>query len=95
MQGILWGLADVFDWILWAYRFVVIASVVVGWVQADPSNPVVRTIRSLTDPVFGWFRRRLPFLIQGGLDLTPIAVWLVLLFLDKALVFNLRHWGMP
>lgn len=95
MSGILQGLADVIEWLLWAYNWVVIAAVIVSLVQADPYNPIVQFLRRMTEPVFAWFRRRLPFLVQGGFDFSPIAVWLVILFLNKALVFNLRHWGMP
>ncbi len=88
-------MADVIEWLLWAYNWVVIAAVIVSMVQADPYNPIVQFLRRLTEPVFAWFRRRLPFLVQSGFDFSPLAVWLVILFLNKALVFNLRRWGMP
>jgi len=30
--------------------------------------------------MFGWLRRRLPFLVVGALDLTPVAVILLISF---------------
>lgn len=95
MNGILLGIADVVEWLLWAYRVLILAATILSWVQADPFNPIVRAVRALTAPVFDWLRRRLPFLVQGGLDLSPLAAFLITLFLDKALVFNLRQWGLP
>ena len=88
-------MADVLEWLLWAYHWVVIAAVIVSLVQAEPGNPIVQFLRRMTEPVFAWFRRRLPFLVQSSFDFSPLAVILVIMFLNKALVFNLRHWGMP
>ncbi len=58
--------------LLFLYEIVVIAAVVLSWVNPDPWNPIVRTIRSLTDPVFDAFRRIIPLI--GSLDLSPMAV---------------------
>jgi YggT family protein len=95
MNGILFGLADVFEWLIWAYRWIVIAAVLITWVQPDPFNPIVRFLRTMTEPVFAWLRRRMPFLVVGGYDLSPVAVILILMFLNRALVFQLRVWGQP
>lgn len=91
MQGILLGLADVFEWLLWAVKVLVFIHWILWLVGADPYNPIVQAIRRLVDPMLNWLRRRLPFLVQGGWDLTPLALILICLFLDKALVFNLRN----
>lgn len=90
MQGILLGLADVVQWLLWAAKILVFIHWILWLVGADPYNPIVKGIRGLVDPVLDWLRRRLPFLVQGGWDLTPLALILICLFLDKALVLNLR-----
>lgn len=90
MQGILLGLADVAGWLLWAVKVLVFIHWILWLVGADPYNPLVRGIRNLMDPLLNWLRRRLPFLVQGAWDLTPLALILICMFLDKALVFNLR-----
>jgi YggT family protein len=90
MRGILLGLADVFGTLLWLYQILILASVVLSWVNADPYNGIVRGIRGLTDPVFAWLRRRLPFLVQNGLDLSPLAAILICVFLKWAFVYNLQ-----
>ncbi len=90
MQGILLGLADVIDVVLRAVQFLIFVAAILSWVGADPYNGIVRGIRAMTEPILGWLRRRLPFLIQGGLDLSPLAALLICIFLQKALVYNLR-----
>lgn len=60
------------------YIFVVIGACLISWVSADPYNPIVRVLRNLTDPVLWRIRKYLPFVVIGGLDLSPIALILVL-----------------
>ena len=75
--------------VLKAYWWIALASVLMSWLDPDPYNPVVRFVRSLTDPVFDFFRRMLPFLRAGAVDLSPIAVFLLIMFLERALVGTL------
>lgn len=89
MGPIITGIAEVIDTILFLYMWVVIISALISWVNPDPYNSVVRTLRSLTEPVFYRVRRWLPFLMQGGLDLTPLVIILAIYFLRIALVGNL------
>ncbi len=74
---------------VWLYTLVIIGAVVVSWVNADAGNPIVRFLRAATEPVFRWVRRVLPFVVIGGLDLSPLVVLLALqaaqIFLDRLL----------
>lgn len=90
MQGILLGLADGLGYLLLSAQILLLVNWVLWLVSADPANPIVRFVHAVVDPVLGWLRRRLPFLVQGGWDLSPMALYLILLFLDRALVWNLR-----
>jgi len=40
----------------------------------------------LTEPAFAWVRRKLPFVLVGGIDLSPIVILLGLQFLDTFLL---------
>ncbi len=64
------------DRLVWLYMLVVIAAVLVTWVNADPWNPIVRFLRAATEPVFRRIRRWLPFAVVGGLDLSPLFLLL-------------------
>jgi YggT family protein len=68
---------------------VVIARAVLSWVSPDPYNPVVRIITQLSEPMLYPVRRRVPYM--GGVDLSPMLVILVLVFLDNFLVPSLQR----
>ena len=82
--------AAILDQVLWLYNLVVFVAVALSWVSADPFNPIVRALRSVTEPVFGWVRARLPFAMLGMLDLSPMivlfAIWFARLFLVRSLL---------
>lgn len=80
--------AKVLDWVLVVYMWIVIARVVLSWVSPDPYNPIVRFITNVTEPILSQIRRRLPVSF-GGLDLSPIIVFLVIMFLRAFVVQTL------
>ena len=80
--------AQVLDFLLWAYQWILIARVVISWIDADPYNPIVRFIYNVTEPVLEKVRERLP-LIAGGFDLSPVIVWLAIWFIKRFLVQSL------
>jgi YggT family protein len=61
------------------YSFVVLAAVVISWLQLDPKHPVASIVYRLTEPILGPLRQVLPSM--AGLDFSPM----VLLFLLQAL----------
>ena len=89
LANILYGLAWILNTVLEIYFWIVIISAVLSFVRPDPYNPIVRTLRMLTEPVYYRIRRRLPFLMQGGLDFTPLVVLLAVKFLQMVLVKSL------
>ena len=75
--------------VLWLYNWIVIIAVLITWVSPDPFNPVVRFLRAVTQPLFDWVRERLPFVVMGAMDLSPLVVMLALQFLRMFLVRTL------
>ena len=86
--NLLIAVATVIDYVLLFFMWIVIARAVLSWVNPDPYNPIVRFINSVTEPVLSQIRRRLPVSF-GGLDLSPIIVFLAVIFLRKFLVESL------
>jgi YggT family protein len=82
------ALAVVIDYLLWAYMWIVIARAILSWVNPDPYNPIVRFLYNVTEPVLWRIRRALP-LYGGGIDFSPIIVFVVILFLQQFLVRSL------
>jgi len=66
------------------YKWVIIISALITWVNPDPSNPVVQVLRRLTEPVYSFIRRYIPTTI-GGIDLAPIIIIFALIFLQQLL----------
>jgi len=60
VANLLVAVAQVLDYILWAYLWIIIGRVIVSWVNADRFNPIVRFLYSATEPVLERVRRRLP-----------------------------------
>ncbi|MGE4299826.1 MAG: YggT family protein [Desulfovibrionaceae bacterium] len=94
LGNLLGAVAAVLDTVLTLYMWIVIISALLSWVNPDPHNPIVRTLRTLTEPVYMWIRRRLPFLMLGGLDLSPIVVLLAIQFVKMFLVRSLMQVSM-
>jgi YggT family protein len=88
VSNFLAALAQVLDYLLWAYVWILLGRIVISWVNADPANPIVRFLYAATEPVLERARRLLP-LQAGGFDLSPIIVWIVILFLQRFLVRSL------
>ena len=72
------------------YMWVVIIRVLISWISPDPDNPVVRLLRSVTDPLIDGLRRVLPRAFWStGLDFTPLILILLIQVLMRVLE-NLR-----
>ena len=82
------AVAQVLDYLLWAYVWILLGRVVVSWVNADPYNPIVRFLYNATEPVLMRIRRVLP-VYAGGFDLSPLVAWVAILFLQRFLVRSL------
>lgn len=87
-SNLLVALAQILDYILWAYAWIVLARVVISYVNVDYRNPIVRFVYAVTEPVLDPVRRRLP-LVGSGVDLSPLVVWLAILFLQRFIIPSL------
>jgi YggT family protein len=89
LRNVTVAIASTLDFLLTMYWWLIIAGVVVSWVNADPYNPIVRFVRNVTEPVFHQVRKRLPFVVISGIDLSPIVVILLLEVVRRVLVVSL------
>jgi YggT family protein len=89
LQQFVWAVAFVLNKLLTFYMWIVIISALLSWVNPDPSNPIVRFLRGVTDPVLYRIRRTFPFVIMGGIDLSPLVVILGIYFLQILVVGSL------
>ncbi len=66
------ALFAIFAVFLEIYSFVILARVLMSWVNINPDSPIARTLYDLTEPVLAPVRNVLP--TAGGLDFSPIIV---------------------
>jgi YggT family protein len=88
MSNFLIAIAKVLDVVLSIFMWIVIARAVLSWVSPDPYNPIVRFIHNITEPVLYQIRRRIPVNF-GGIDFSPILVFLAIIFLQRFVVQSL------
>lgn len=88
------AIAKMFHLILNIYTFIIVITVILSWVRPDPSNPIVRILRQVTEPLLLRVRRHMPrFLFKTGLDFSPIIVLLLLILVDTVVVGLLMDFG--
>ena len=63
------------------YTLILFARIILSWVTMFWSpppglSPAIRLVYDLTEPIMGFFRRYIPAV--GGLDLSPIFIFIVL-----------------
>lgn len=87
------AITSVIDIILEMYKWVIIISALLSWVNPDPYNPIVRFLYSITEPVLRPIRRAIGGRL-GPIDISPIIVILAIIFLQNFVVATLRGIGM-
>ncbi len=70
------------------YIIVLLARVLLSWVQIDPQNPLVNLIHQLTEPLLAPIRRLLPQ--TGGMDFSPMVAFMVVLIAEQIVLSLLR-----
>ena len=88
MSNLLAAVAEVLRWVLNIFMYIVIARAVLSWVSPDPYNPIVRFINKVTEPVLYQIRKRIPVNF-GGIDFSPIIVFLAIIFVQRFVVDSL------
>jgi YggT family protein len=72
-------------YLLYAFLIVLIIRAIFSWVSPRASNPVALFAYRVTEPVLAPVRRWIPPV--SGIDLSFIVVWLVVIFLIRALSY--------
>ncbi len=81
------AVAVILDLVLSIFMWIVIARAVLSWVNPDPYNPIVRFIHNATEPVLKQIRSKVPGI--EGIDISPIIVFLIIIFLQYFVVESL------
>ncbi len=87
-------IASLLSLVINLYTFVIIVAAFLTWVNPDPYNTIVRTLRAMTEPVFYRIRKIFPFVMLSGLDLSPVVALVILQLLNGVVVQSLLQLGL-
>jgi YggT family protein len=93
VNNFMMAIAQLMDFLLTAYMWIIVGRAVISWVNADPHNPIVRFLYEATEPVLSRIRRVLP-MSMGGIDFSPMILILGIMFLQSFLIRTLKQIAM-
>ncbi len=82
--AVVYAVGDILDHLVYVYMGAIIIRAILSWVAPRGYNPIITLLITVTEPVMAPARRVLPPI--GGLDLSPILVFLVLGVVARLLV---------
>lgn len=77
--------------LFWALWIILMVRVILSWVRPNPYHPLVQFVYQVTEPLMQPFRRLLP--PAGGIDFSPILVFIVLNFVWRLVMALMTSWG--
>ncbi|WP_116368401.1 YggT family protein [Parahaliea mediterranea] len=80
---LVWAVLGLVALLVNLYFFALLAVIILSWVAPGSNNPALYLLYQLTEPVMAPFRKMLP--AMGGLDFSPILVFIVINVLQIAL----------
>jgi len=93
LSMLIWALLGTAGMVINIYFVAILVSIVLSWVSPGSYNPIVLLLHQLTEPVMAPFRKLLPSM--GGLDLSPIFVFLAINVLQIILGHLAAASGLP
>ena len=89
MSALIYAIVQLIHSVITLYIWVVIIAAILSFIQPDPRNPIVEIINRLTQPAFQWVRKKLPFVVVSGIDLSPIVIIFGLQFIDTLMMSSI------
>ncbi len=90
---LLWGAIGFVSMAINFYIYGLLAAIILSWVAPHNPHPVIMLLWQLMEPVMAPFRRIIPPL--GGLDLSPIFIFLVLNMFRIFIMHGANAAGLP
>ncbi len=78
------GLAQLISLIFRIFNLIILARIILSWVQLDPNNPIVHFIFQITEPFLAPIRSRLPR--TWTFDFSPLVLLVISFILETVLI---------
>lgn len=92
-SALVWSVIGVVATITKIYFFSILASIIFSWIAPGSQHPALALLHQINEPVMAPIRKVLP--PMGGLDLSPILVFIVINVLNIFLNHAAAATGMP
>ena len=89
------AVAYILDILFTILYWLILIRALISWVNPDPGNAIVQFLYKATEPILEPVRKRLPLAFRLGIDISPIIVFLLIIFLKSFLIkslFDLSLW---
>ncbi|MFH1622861.1 MAG: YggT family protein [Candidatus Omnitrophota bacterium] len=81
VSNLLVAIANVIDIVLTILYWLILIRALISWVNPDPFNPIVQFLHKTTEPILAPVRKILPFNLRHTIDISPLIVFLAIIFL--------------
>jgi YggT family protein len=81
-------IAEILNFVLEIYIWIIIGAALVSWVSPDPYNPVVRFLYRVTEPALRPIRRLIGNRL-GPIDISPLIVIFIIYIIQRFLITSL------
>lgn len=85
LELLLKSIIQAIDILLTVYIWIIIARVIISWINLSPYHPVVNFIYKVTEPILSPLRKLIPPI--AGIDFTPVVVIFGIYFLKNLLQY--------
>ncbi|MCK4930909.1 MAG: YggT family protein [Candidatus Aminicenantes bacterium] len=89
LANFLQAAATILHVVLRIYMFIILFRVILSWIRIPSLYQVTVILYHLTEPVLKPIRKYVPPYKMGGIDISPMIVFLILIFIDNFLVGSL------
>jgi YggT family protein len=93
LANFIFALAHILDILFTILYWLILIRALISWVNPDPFNPIVQFLYKTTEPILEPVRRMLPVGLRFGIDISPIIVFLLIIFLQSFLIRTLLQLG--
>lgn len=87
------AVSKIIEIVLMIYMWIVIIRAILSWVQIPSLYSVSVILYYLTEPVLKPVRKFIPPYKLGGIDISPMIIILMILFIDSFLVKSLSQYA--
>ena len=85
--------SNLLSMVIQLFIFIIIIRSILSWAGPLPNNQFTIILRKITDPIFRYVHKIVPFSIIGGIDISPIIILFILYFIDTLFTGVLRDYA--